>query len=341
VIKITPNIIDSGLYLIRIAFINHLNIAFALPAMEDYMKRAVSISIGSSKRNKAVEIELLGEMIHLERIGTDGDMVKAAELYRELDGKVDAFGVGGADLGLMVDSRWYKLHSVQSLTRYIEKTPVVDGTGLKNTYEYRAAGVVDAQIPTADHLRRAFVTSGVDRFGMTRGLVDAGYETVIGDLMFVLGIPAPIRSIAGLKRVAAVLAPVVSHLPFHWLYPTGASQDTRNPKFESYFRWSSLVAGDCHFITHYMPDELPGKIIITNTTTPEDRARFCKAGVKYLVTTTPVLEGRSFGTNLMEAAMVALMGRKEPVDYTNPGSYFQDINHMIDRLGMAPQFQEF
>jgi hypothetical protein len=85
------------------------------------MKRAVSISIGSSKRNKAVEIELLGEQIRLERIGTDGDMQKAAELYRELDGKVDAFGVGGADLGMMVDSRWYKLHSVQSLTQYVRK----------------------------------------------------------------------------------------------------------------------------------------------------------------------------------------------------------------------------
>jgi hypothetical protein len=314
--------------------------AKALPAMEEYMKRAVSISIGSSKRNKAVEIELLGEMIHLERIGTDGDMEQAAELYRELDGKVDAFGVGGADLGLMVDSRWYKLHSAQSLTRFVQKTPVVDGTGLKNTYEYRAAAVVDAHIPIQGRSRRAFITSGVDRFGMTRGLVDAGYEAVIGDLMFVLGVPAPIRSIASLKRVAAVLAPVVSHLPFHWLYPTGSTQDTRNPKFESYFRWSTLVAGDCHFITHYMPDLLPDRIIVTNTTTPEDRALFCKAGVKYLVTTTPVIEGRSFGTNLMEAAMVALMGRKDPVDYTNPGSYFQDIDQMIDKLGMIPQFQE-
>jgi hypothetical protein len=89
-----------------------------------------------------------------------------------------------------------------------------------------------------------------------------------------------------------------------------------------------------------MPDLLPDRIIVTNTTTPEDRTLFCQAGVKYLVTTTPVIEGRSFGTNLMEAAMVALMGRKQPVDYTNPGSYFQDIDQMIDRLGMAPQFQE-
>ena len=63
------------------------------------MKRAVSISIGSSKRDKKVEFSFLGRKSALERIGTDGDMEAAARLYRELDGKVDAFGVGGADLG--------------------------------------------------------------------------------------------------------------------------------------------------------------------------------------------------------------------------------------------------
>src|SRR5512136_1235645 len=101
------------------------------------MKRAVSISIGSSKRNKAVEVELLGEKVQIERIGTDGSMEKAAQLYKELDGKVDAFGVGGADLGLMVDNKWYPLYTVQPMVRFIKQTPVVDGAGLKNTLENR------------------------------------------------------------------------------------------------------------------------------------------------------------------------------------------------------------
>ena len=85
------------------------------------MKRAVSVSIGSSTRDKVVEIDLLGERVRLERIGTDGDMEKAAELFRQLDGKVDAFGVGGADLGCMVDGRWYPLYSVDKMVRSIEK----------------------------------------------------------------------------------------------------------------------------------------------------------------------------------------------------------------------------
>jgi hypothetical protein len=28
-----------------------------------------------------------------------------------------------------------------------------------------------------------------------------------------------------------------------------------------------VIAGDCHYITRYMPDDLEGKVIVTNTTT--------------------------------------------------------------------------
>jgi hypothetical protein len=51
------------------------------------------------------------------------------------------------------------------------------------------------------------------------------------------------------------------------------------------------------------------KIIATNTTTAADVELFREAGIKYLVTSTPVLEGRSFGTNMMEAALIAASGK--------------------------------
>lgn len=65
------------------------------------MKHVVSVSLGTSKRNKRDELEILGEPFVLERIGTDGDMQKFAEMFRDLDGKVDALGVGGADIWLV------------------------------------------------------------------------------------------------------------------------------------------------------------------------------------------------------------------------------------------------
>lgn len=297
------------------------------------MKRAVSISIGSSKRDKAVEVELLGESIRIERIGTDGDMEKAARLYQELDGKVDAFGVGGADLGMWVDQRWYPLYSVQKMVRFIQKTPVVDGAGLKNTLEGRVAAFLDAKIGREIKEKKVLITAGVDRWGMTKSFVDAGYDCVFGDLMFGLGIPIPVRSVRGLKVLAAILLPIVGRIPFEWIYPTGEKQEQRIPKFVKYYQWASVIAGDCHYVKRHMPERMDGKVIVTNTTTPEDVALFRQAGVKVLVTTTPALDGRSFGTNMMEASLVALAGKGRVLTDA-------ELNEYLDRLGFEPQLQE-
>jgi hypothetical protein len=299
------------------------------------MKRAVSISIGSSKRNKAVEVTLLGEKISIERIGTDGDMEAAALKYKELDGKVDAFGVGGADLGAIVEGKFFPFHSVQKIVRYIKKTPVVDGGGLKNTLENRAPAFLDKKI--GDYInargRKMMMTVGVDRWGLSKSFVEAGYETVFCDLMFALDIPIPIRSIGGVKTLAALMIPIVTRFPFEWLYPTGDKQNEHKPKWEKWYHWATVIAGDCLYIKRNMPLDMQGKVVVTNTTTPEDVEFFRKCGIKYLVTTTPVIEGRSFGTNMMEAAIVAVSGKGRPLSW-------DELNVMLDKLGFEPQLQE-
>jgi hypothetical protein len=299
------------------------------------MKRAVSISIGSSRRDKAVEVTLLGEKVSIERIGTDGDMEAAALKYKELDGKVDAFGVGGADLGALVDGKWFPLYSVQPMVRYVKKTPLVDGGGLKNTLENRAPAFVDKKIGEYINSRgrRVLVALGMDRWGLAKSFVEAGYETIFGDFMFGLDIPIAIRKLSTLKLMGNLLMPIVGRLPFEWVYPTGEKQEKRTPKWEKYYAWATVITGDCHYIKRFMPDDLQGKVIVTNTTTPEDVELFRKCGVKYLVTTTPVLEGRSFGTNMMEAALVAVSGKGRPLTW-------DELNEMLDKLGFEPQLQE-
>ena len=297
------------------------------------MKRAVSISIGSSKRDKAVEVKLLGETVRIERIGTDGDMEKAAQLFKELDGKVDAFGLGGADLGLLVDKKFYPLYSVRPIVRFVKKTPLVDGAGLKNTLENRAVGFLHAKTGNYIKEKKALITSGSDRWGMTRSFLDAGYDCVFGDFMFALGLPISMRSERSIKVLAALVAPIAGRLPFKWVYPTGAKQEERTPKWEKYYYWASVIAGDFHFIKRFIPESLPGKVIVTNTTTPDDVKLLRKIGIKYLVTTTPVFDGRSFGTNMLEAALIAASGKGRVLSHA-------ELTELLDKLKLEPQIQE-
>ena len=297
------------------------------------MKRAVSISLGSSKRDKSIEIELLGEQVRIERIGTDGDMEKAALMYKELDEEVDAFGVGGADLGVLIDKKWYPLYSVQPMVRFVKETPLVDGAGIKNTLENKLAPFIDAHLGDYIQEKKAFIILGADRWGMTTSFLDAGYECVFGDLMFGLGLPFAVRSASGLKTLASIVMPIAGRLPYEWLYPTGEKQEERDPKWEQQYLWGSVIAGDCHYVKRHMPDQMGGKIIATNTTTPDDVELFRSVGVKYLVTTSPVMDGRSFGANMLEAALVAVSGKGRVLKN-------EELREMLDQLGFEPQLQE-
>ncbi len=297
------------------------------------MKRAVSISIGSAKRNKAVTVNLNGEEISIERIGTDGDLKKAAQLFSEMDGTVDAFGLGGGDFGTEFDGKFFRYHNVAWIADGAVKTPVVDGSGLRNTLEYRLAGFIEKEIGDYINPKKVLLTAASDRWGMTKGFMDAGYECVFGELMFGIGLPIPLRKVSQLKLLASALYPIVMRLPFEWIYPTGDKQTVREPKFEKYYQWASVIGGDNNYIVRHMPNKLEGKVIVTNTTTEEDMQLFKDAGVKYVVTGTPAIEGRSFGTNMMEAAFIAASGKNRKL--TN-----DELNEMLDSLNFEPTIRE-
>jgi len=304
------------------------------------MKRAISISIGSKKRDKIVQINLLGEEVSLERRGTDGDLAKAAQLYVQLDGQVDAFGVGGTDLGFLIDEHFYPLHSTAFIVDGVHHTPVVDGNGLKATLENRAPQVVEQHFGLDLGKQRVFVLTAVDRWGLSHGFVQAGCECRFGDMLFSLGLPFVLHTEKQVKTMAALLLPVVSRLPFHWIYPVGESQEERKPKYVEQFEWADIIAGDCHYLKRYMPERLPGKILVTNTTTEQDRAFFKAAGVRGLVTTTPLLDGRTFGTNVIEAALLAASGYQKPVNYAQADDYLVHLNQLVEEAGLIPQVQE-
>jgi len=57
------------------------------------------------------------------------------------------------------------------------------------------------------------------------------------------------------------------------------------------------------------------------------------------MTTTPVYEGRSFGTNMMEAGLLAASGYREKVDYSNHKDYFKMIGELVNAAQLKPQLQ--
>ncbi|GEM82481.1 quinate 5-dehydrogenase [Meiothermus hypogaeus] len=302
-------------------------------------KHVVSVSIGSSKRNSRAEIhvESLGETFVLERIGTDGSWEKAIELVRELDGKVDAFGLGGADLYVYAGSHRYTFRDAQRMADAARKTPMLDGSGLKHTLERNAVRLLEPEIGWKS--KKVLIPSAVDRFGLAEALDEAGARVLYGDLIFGLGLPIPLYRLSLLQKIAYILLPIITQLPFQWLYPTGEKQEKQVKDWrQRYFEWADVIAGDWHFMRRFMPEDMQGKIILTNTTTPDDLEFMRTRGVARLITTTPRLDGRSFGTNVMEAFIVAVAG-KHPLSEADYLEYIAKLNLQPEITELQPKAQ--
>jgi hypothetical protein len=87
------------------------------------------------------------------------------------------------------------------------------------------------------------------------------------------------------------------------------------------------------FMKKHLPSDLVGKTVITNTTTEENVQSLRERGVRQMITTTPRYEGRSFGTNMMEAILTAYAGKGRPL--TDP-----ELNDLIDELDLRPSVQQ-
>lgn len=296
------------------------------------MKRIVSVSLGSSERDHVAKLELKGQKVQVERIGTDGDVKGAIELIERLDGEVDAFGMGGLDLYVWAGDRRYELRDARRIARAARVTPIVDGSGLKNSLERRIIPLLEEQLDFNWPQRKVLLVSAVDRFGMAESLHDSGCELLIGDLMFVLGLPIVLRSLPTFTKVAQAIAPLVVQLPISVLYPTGSKQTATDPKYAKHYVWADTIAGDFHFIRRYMPDDLSGKTIITQTITETDVDELRRRGVQLLITTTPELQGRSFATNVIEAMLVSLAGKGRELEA-------DEYLHLIDDLGLTPRIE--
>ena len=277
----------------------------------------VSVSLGSTTRDSLAHATILGRQFSIERRGTNGDLKAAANLISELDGHVAAIGLGGIDLYLVAGSRRYKMRDGAKLAACAKSTPVVDGGGLKDSLERETIRYLQSEKILDFHNKKLLLTCAVDRFGMAEEFAKAGANCTFGDFLFILNIPLRLCRLSQIRQLGALVLPIACRLPFKMLYPTGDKQTEikSNATVEKWFDENEIIAGDFLLIRRYLPENLGGKIIITNTVTKDDIELLKSRGLSTLITTTPEFDGRSFGTNVMEGVFAAL-GAKTPSEYS-------------------------
>ncbi len=272
------------------------------------MHRVVSISLGSPRGDFQHTMYFRGRKIQLERVGTDGKVESAVELLRDLDGKVDVLCLGGVNRFYYAGDRAFPLPLGQTLAAAVTKTPLVDGSWVKNNWEPLVIENLAAGGKVNIRGKRVLLVSALDRPVMAQAFDRLGCPLVVGDAMFGLGLPVAFRSLPMFNFFATLSLPALRLLPLGYLYPLGEKQNTVLPRFEKHYRWAEVIAGDFHFIYRHLPADLAGKIIITGTVRPGDVEELRLRGVSLLITTAPMLAGRALGANVWEGVLRVVSG---------------------------------
>jgi predicted amino acid dehydrogenase len=271
-------------------------------------KEIVSVSLGPSSRDYELTTQVFGEEVQVRRLGVDGDVRRARELVAQFDGQVDAIGLG-ANICFQVGYRTYVHQQIQAVANAARVTPVVDGTHLKNTLERWAISQVVEQHPGIFGHKRVFVVSGIDRYAVAQVLSSYSPYILFGDPIFHLNLPFALRSFRQLERYANLVLPPLCRASYGKLYPVEQGQELHDSRGAKFFEWAHIIVGDYAYIRRFAPEDLRGKVLVTDSLSSDDVQDLRERGVKSLITFTPPLsEGHPFvGTNVLEAILACFV----------------------------------
>jgi hypothetical protein len=311
---------------------NHQNESGRARWVGRHMKRIVSISLGSSRRDYQSVTTVLGQRVAIERVGTDGDVGRARALIRAYDGRVDAISLDGPTPVFRVGPARYPQRAALRTAAAATHTPVLAGALMKSVLDRIAVERASQALRGGFGGRRALLFSGAERYALARALVRQGARLRCADPLIHGGAPfaRPARSLAQLERYAAIVLPLVALLPTsrrHWR----SLADGHDPRAARLCAWADLLAGEFARVQRFAPHDLSGKLIVADDISLEEIRDLRRRGATGLVTLSPNLGGARpyVAASVLEAIAVSILecGPEPPV---------AEIDGFVKAAGWAP-----
>ncbi len=266
------------------------------------------VSLGSSARDFRAEFSLAGVDYEIQRCGTDGELAKAIDLIKSLDGRVAAIGLGGVNLAYVLGARHYPIREGTALAQAARVTPVVDGAFVKELWE----PCLIRELASSGRLilrgKQVLLSSALDRYHLGVCLEQLGARVWVGDALLALKLPLLFPTVRSFALAGIAAMPLLSRLPLKFLYPLGKKQESRKQGWNFLLHSMDVFAGDFHLINRYLPPSLTGKSLLTSTLTADDRQELARRGAAHIYPLGLTFSGRSFGANIVDALLTAAAG---------------------------------
>lgn len=281
-------------------------------------KKIIGVSLGPSVNDFQFETEFLGQDFEVQRIGTDGDVDKVAELLVKHDGEAAAFGLGSFKFPPTVGPKGTRgamdetLMQIQALSKHL-KTPLTTGAGLRAVAFEWALRHLQFKLGGNyfDNMRLLFL-SGMTQYTYAKVLNEYSDNITFADPVLEHGIPKFLNSVKELELYANGVHDVLNWIPGKRFTTSLMPIKTWN----DYILRKAMQKAHAILVTHYdfyrylehcTPEELGGKIVITSSVY-EDRVQFLKdRGVDVIIDCTPKILEKLVGVNILEALILAAL----------------------------------
>jgi len=280
------------------------------------LKQIVSISLGSSEHDYEFETEFLGQEFNITRLGTDGDMEKAAEMLLRWDKEADAIGLGSLKFPYGFGPRYLTRKHVDKLSKLGSRiqTPVTLGSALRDVSFEWSLRYIEYKFGNYFDEARVLFLSGMSNYRIARVMSEFTDNLTFADPVLENGISKFLNSIAGLEKYAHSAHEVLQWVPSKRLTSSVVPLQAWNGYIlKKAMQKANIIVVPSYHFHDYLEDvsleELGGKTIITSTAYDE-RVEFLKErGVDVIIDTTPKILERVVAPNVLEALIIAALGK--------------------------------
>lgn len=269
------------------------------------MKKIAVIHVGDESRQE--KVAFLGQTVEVERIGCGGDVDQARKIITEFDGRVDAVALEGLPAYLELGPRRVAHETGVTLPEAARKTPVVDGSGIRDGLERWGVILADKAQPGIFSQKRVLMVPGLNHNGLASSLARRGSAIRYADPTVFFALP-PLPGIGTRPTLGQAAPRTLSQLrdaPFRRLYPQPGVPGTA--RSEAPFAWADLLAGDIGAIRRYSPPDLRYKTIVVESADEADAEALRERGAAILVTLMPGVDRNGSPAKWSAAAIEGLL----------------------------------
>ena len=294
------------------------------------MKKVVTVSLGPSRQDFSFETNFLGQRFSVKRMGADDDTGKAWELMRRQQATADAIGLGDIGDHYQVGQSTVINKETHRLLKVVTRVPATTGATLRRLLQVRAVRYVQQTLGHYFNNNLVLFLSGMRNYDMAVAMSDYTPNLSFADALAQTGAPTLLNSLTQLELYAKGSEWVLSGKPGEML--EASLSGFKSNRIAAAVAKAHVIVGtfaELKAVGH--ASNLEGKTLITSAVDDERLAFFKSCKVNLVIDVSPKLFDRVVGTNVIEAMILAALG-KPPEEVSD-----DDFGEIIDELQIVPR----